>query len=59
MKHYKYLPKFDGESKDFTAEKHLEAFEYFYDLFEIEHDDFFMRNFSQFLQGRMVQTLVA
>ena len=38
-KHYKYLPKFDGESKDFTAEKHLQTFEYFSDLFEIEHDD--------------------
>ena len=32
-KHYKYLPKFDGESKDFTAEKHLQAFEQFSDLF--------------------------
>ena len=24
-KHYKYLPKFDGESKDLTVEKHLQA----------------------------------
>ena len=29
VKHYKYLPKFDGESKDFTTEKHLQAFEFF------------------------------
>ena len=32
-KHYKCLPKFDGESKYFTAEKHLQAFEQFSDLF--------------------------
>ena len=51
MKHYKYLPKFDGESKDFTAEKHLQAFEHFSNLFEIEHDDVCMRNLAQSLQG--------
>ena len=51
VKHYKYLPKFDGESKDFTAEKHLQAFEHFSDLFEIEHDDVCMRTFAQYLQG--------
>ena len=51
MKHYKYLLKFDGESKDFTIEKHLQAFEYFSDFFEIEHDDVYMSNFSQSLQG--------
>ena len=45
-KHYKYLPKFDGESKDLTAEKHLQAFEHFLDLFEVEHDDVCMRAFS-------------
>ena len=50
MKHYKYLPKFDGESKYFTAEKHLQPFEHFFDLFEIEHDDVCMRDFSQSLQ---------
>ena len=33
MKHYKYLPKFDGESKGPTGEKHLQAFEHFSDLF--------------------------
>ena len=51
MKHYKYLPKFNGESKDFTSEKHLQAFEHFSNLFEIEHDDVCMRNFAQSLQG--------
>ena len=51
MKHYKYLPKCDGESKDFTDEKHLQDFEHFFDLFEIEHDDVCMRDFSQSLRG--------
>ena len=50
-KHYKYLPKFDGEFKDFTAEKHLQSFEHFSNLFEIEHDDNYMRAFTQSLQG--------
>ena len=50
-RHYKYLPKFDGESEDLIAEKHLQAFEYFLDLFEIEHDDVCIRAFSQSLQG--------
>ena len=50
-KHYKYLPKFDGESKDLTVEKHLQDFEHFFDLFEIEHDDVCMRDFAQSLQG--------
>ena len=49
MKHYKYLPKFDEESKYFTAKKHLQAFEHFFDLFEIEHDDICMRAFAQSL----------
>ena len=50
-KHYNYLPKFDQESKNITAEKHLQAFEHFLDLFEVEHDDVYMRFFSQYLQG--------
>ena len=51
MKYYKYLPKFDGESQDLTAEKHLQAFEHFSGLFEIEHDDVYMQDFSLSLQG--------
>ena len=47
-KHYKYLPKFDGES---TAKKHLQAFEHFLDLLKLEHDHVCMRDFSQSLQG--------
>ena len=49
--HCKYLPKFDGESKNLTTEKHLQAFEHFFDLFEVECDDVCMRYFSQSLQG--------
>ena len=51
MKYYKYLPKFDGESKDSTAEKHVQAFENFSDLFEIEHNDIYMWAFTLSLQG--------
>ena len=51
VKHYKYLPKFDGESEHLTAEKHLQAFEHFSDLFEIDHDDVCMWDFSLSLQG--------
>ena len=46
-----HLPKIDEEPKDLTAEKHLQAFEHFLDLFEVEHDDVCMSNFSQYLQG--------
>ena len=31
-KHYKYLPKFDGESNILTAKKNLQSFEHFLDL---------------------------
>ena len=44
---------FDRESEDPIAEKHLQAFEYFLDLFEIEHDDVCIRAFSQSLQGNV------
>ena len=49
-KHYKYPPRFDGEYDSLTYEKHLKAFEYFLDLFEVEHDDVCMRDFFQYLQ---------
>ena len=45
-KHYKYLPNFDGESKNLTSEKRLQAFEHFLDLFEVEHNDVCMTDFS-------------
>jgi hypothetical protein len=50
-KHYKYLPVFDGEPNAITAEKHIQDFEHFIDLFEIDHDDVCMRAFSQSLKG--------
>ena len=40
---------FYGEN--ITAEKHIQAFEHFVDFFEIQHDDVYMRIFSQSLQG--------
>jgi hypothetical protein len=51
LKHYKYLPRFDGELDGQSAEKHIQVFEHFIELFEIEHDDVSMRAFSQSLQG--------
>jgi hypothetical protein len=50
-KHYEYLPVFDGEHGAITAEKHIQEFEHFIDLFEIDHDDVCMRDFSQSLKG--------
>jgi hypothetical protein len=50
-KHYKYLPVFDGEPNAITVEKHIQDFEHFIDLFEIDHDDVCMRAFSQSLKG--------
>jgi hypothetical protein len=42
---------FDGEPDAITAEKYVQHFEHFIDLFEIEHDDVCMRDFSQSLKG--------
>jgi hypothetical protein len=44
---------FDGELEKISAEKHVQDFEHFADLFEIEHDDVLMRDFSQSLQGEI------
>jgi hypothetical protein len=49
MKHYKYLPRFDGYLDGHSPEKHIQAFEHFIYLFYIEHDDVSMRTFSQSL----------
>jgi hypothetical protein len=49
--HYEYLPVFDGEPNVISAEKHIQGFEHFIDLFEIDHDDVCMRAFSQSLKG--------
>jgi hypothetical protein len=50
-KYYEYLPVFDGEPDAISAEKHIQGFEHFIDLFEIDHDDVCMRVFSQSLKG--------
>jgi hypothetical protein len=49
--YYEFLPVFDGESSIISAEKHIQGFEHFIDLFEIDHDDVCMRVFSQSLKG--------
>jgi hypothetical protein len=51
MKHYKYLPQFDGELDGKSVEKHIQVSDNFIKLFEIEHDDVSMRAFSRSLQG--------
>jgi hypothetical protein len=49
--HYEYLPMFDGEPDTISAENHIQGFEHFIDLFEINHDDVCMRAFSESLKG--------
>jgi hypothetical protein len=49
--HCEYLPVFDGETDVTSVEKHIQGFEHFIDLFEIDHDDVCMRAFSQSLKG--------
>jgi hypothetical protein len=46
LKHYKYLPRFDGELDGHSSKKHIRFFDHFIELFEIEHDDVSMRAFS-------------
>lgn len=52
-KHYKYIPKFDGEPENFVAKKHIQAFEHFIDIFEVEHDDVYLRNFFNHYKGML------
>jgi hypothetical protein len=42
---------FDGGLDKISAEKHIQGFEHFLDLFEVEHVDVCLRAFSQSLQG--------
>jgi len=49
-KNYKY-PMFDGEIDTLIVEKHVQSFEHFLDLFEVEHVDVCIRYFFQSLQG--------
>jgi hypothetical protein len=50
--YYKHLPRFDGEHGNITAEKHIQGFENFLDLFEVEEVDACIRIFTLSLQGR-------
>jgi hypothetical protein len=47
------LPRFDGEKANITAEKHIQRFEDFLDLYEVEDDDVYIRMFSLYLQGKV------
>jgi hypothetical protein len=47
------LPRFDGENANITAEKHIQRFEDFLDLYEVEADDVYIRMFSLSLQGKV------
>ena len=49
--YYKYLPRFDGECGKITTEKHIQGFENYLDLFEVEKSDFSIRLFSLSLQS--------
>lgn len=50
--YYKYLPGFDGEN-GITAQKHIQCFENYLDLFEIYEDDVIIRLFSLSLQSKV------
>jgi hypothetical protein len=50
--YYKHLPRFDGEHGNITSEKHIQGFENYLDLFEVEEDDVCIRIFALSLQGR-------
>jgi hypothetical protein len=47
------LPRFDGENANITAEKHIQRFEDFLDLYEVEVDDVYIRMFALSLQGKV------
>jgi hypothetical protein len=51
LKHYKYLPMFDGGLDKISTGKHIQGFEHFLDLFEVEHANVCLRAVSQYLQG--------
>jgi hypothetical protein len=51
LNYHEYLPMFDGETDVISAEKHIQWFEHFIYLFEIDHDDVCMISFSQSFKG--------
>ena len=50
--YYKYLCRFDGEN-GIIAQKHIQGFKNYLDLFEIDEDDVIIRLFSLSLQSRV------
>jgi len=48
-----YLPRFDGECKNVNAEQHVQNFETFLDLFEVDDEDVSMRLFALSLQAKV------
>ena len=51
--YYKFLPRFDGENNNITTEKHIQGFENYMDLFEIDEDDIKIILFALSLQNRI------
>ena len=50
--HDLYLPRFDGERNNITAERHVLNFESFLDLFEVDEEDVSIRLFALSLQSK-------
>jgi len=50
--HPEYLPRFDGEN-GITAQKHIQAFEDYLNIFEVEDEDVSLRLFALSLQGEV------
>jgi len=50
--HPEYLPRFDGEN-GITAQKHIQAFEDYHNIYEVEDEDVSLRLFSLSLQGEV------
>jgi len=48
----KYLPRFDGEN-GVTAQKHIQVFEDYLNLFEVDDEDVSIRLFTLSLQGKV------
>jgi len=51
--HDLYLPIFYGDYNDITAERHVLNFESFLELFEVDEEDFSIRLFALYLQGKV------
>ena len=44
--HYLYLPRFNGDYENITAERHVLNFVYFLNLFEVDEEDISIRLFA-------------